>query len=107
MTVAVSNADGGPVSSIHVLFSVQGSVTTTGNCLTDANDQCSFTYQGPQLPGADVITDCADVNGNGKVDAGELCATATEAWLLPTATAGHVTGVQIVVVSDGRSWKRR
>jgi outer membrane protein assembly factor BamB len=101
VTASVSNTEGGPVSSSYVLFSVQGSVTTTGTCQTDANGQCSFTYQGPQLPGADVITACADANGNGSVDAAEPCATATKAWLLPTATAGHVTGGGQVLNATG------
>jgi hypothetical protein len=82
----------GPVSGGQVLFNVQGSVTTSGTCTTDPSGQCSFTYQGPQLPGADLITACVDANGNGKVDATEPCATATVAWLAPTTTAGHVTG---------------
>ena len=57
---ATLNAAGNPVQGSTVLFDVQGSVTTSGSCTTDANGQCSFTYQGPQLPGADVITGCAD-----------------------------------------------
>jgi YVTN family beta-propeller protein len=92
VTATVQNAAGNPVQGSTVLFDVQGSVTTSGSCTTDANGQCSFTYQGPQLPGADVITGCADSNGNGSVDAGEPCGTATKAWTLPTTTSGQTAG---------------
>jgi hypothetical protein len=51
-----------------------------------------LTYLGPQLPGADIITGCADSNSSGTIDAGEPCGTATKAWLLPSTTPGHVTG---------------
>jgi hypothetical protein len=82
----------GPVSGGQVLFSIQGAETATGTCTTDPSGTCAFTYQGPQLPGADVVTACVDANGNGSVDATEPCATATVAWLAPTTTPGHVTG---------------
>ena len=64
----------------------------SGSCTTDSNGQCSFTYQGPNLPGADVITGCADSNGNGSVDAGEPCGEATKAWIAPASTPGQTTG---------------
>jgi hypothetical protein len=92
VTATVTNAAGQPVPNVTVLFTVEGSVTTTGSCTTDASGQCSFTYSGPQLPGADVITGCADSNGNGTVDAGEPCGTATKAWVLPVSTPGLATG---------------
>lgn len=92
VTATVDDAAGVPVQGAIVRFSVQGSVTTSGTCTTAASGQCSFTYQGPQLPGADVITGCADSNSNGTIDPGEPCATATKAWLLPTTTPGQVTG---------------
>jgi outer membrane protein assembly factor BamB len=92
VTASVSTPEGGPVLGSQVLFSVQGSVTTTGSCTTDQSGACAFTYQGPQLPGADVITACVDSNGNNSADPSEPCATATKAWVAPTTTAGHVTG---------------
>lgn len=92
VTATVDNAAGGPVQGAIVRFNVQGSVTTSGSCTTAASGQCSFTYQGPDLPGADVITGCADSNSNGTTDPGEPCGTATKAWLLPTTTPGQVTG---------------
>jgi hypothetical protein len=101
VTATVKTSSGAPVASKSVLFNVQGSVTTSGSCTTDANGQCSFTYSGPQLPGADLITGCADSNGSGAVDSGEPCGTATKAWLLPTTTPGHVTGGGQVLNSAG------
>jgi hypothetical protein len=101
VTATVKTASGTPVASTAVLFTVQGSVTASGSCTTDANGQCSFTYNGPQLPGADLITGCADSNGSGGMDSGEPCGTATKAWLLPTTTPGHVTGGGQVLNSAG------
>ena len=92
VTANVTNAGGGPVQATTVLLNVQGSVTTSGSCTTDVNGQCSFTYTGPQLPGADLITGCADSNGSGAAGPGEPCGTATKAWVLPTSTPGQVTG---------------
>jgi hypothetical protein len=92
VTATATNAAGQPVQSVTILFTVEGSVMTTGSCTTDASGQCTFTYSGPLLPGADVITGCADSNGNGTVDAGEPCGTATKAWVLPVSTPGLATG---------------
>lgn len=100
VTATVANAAGATVSGTTVLFSVAGSVTTAGSCVTDAGGQCSFTYQGPDFPGADEITACADSNGNGAVEVGEPCNTATKAWILPTTTAGQVTGGGQVLNAD-------
>jgi hypothetical protein len=98
---ATVTQDGGPLEDVTVRFTVTGSVTTSGNCTTDSNGQCTFTYAGPSLPGADLITAFADVNGNGTRDTDEPTATATKAWVLPTSTPGQVTGGgQIVVGGD-------
>jgi hypothetical protein len=92
VTATVRDAAGGAVEGTTVLFDVEGTSTTGGSCTTDAGGQCPFTYGGPALPGADVITACADADGSGSIDAGEPCAEATKAWVLPTTTPGHVTG---------------
>ena len=75
-----------------MLFTVSGSVQTSGQCLTGPDGTCTFTYQGPDLPGADSITACADNDTDGTCDSGEPTGEATKAWLLPTSTAGKVTG---------------
>jgi hypothetical protein len=92
VTATVTNSAGGPVATSHVLFRTTGSSSATGTCTTDAAGQCSFSYVGPDLPGADIISGCADANGNGVVDNGEPCGDATKAWTLPTSTAGQTTG---------------
>jgi hypothetical protein len=69
-----------------VYFTVVGADSVNGTCTTDQSGQCSFTYQGPQLPGADVITGCAG-NGNSPP-----CGEANKQWLLPASTPGQVTG---------------
>ena len=45
---------------------------TAGTCTTDTNGQCSFTYQGPELPGADLITAYPDLNNDGVEEPNEL-----------------------------------
>jgi Bacterial Ig-like domain (group 1) len=92
VTARVQDADGQPAATVVVLFTISGSTSRSGSCTTDAGGQCRFTYAGPQLPGADLIRGCADSDGNGQVGQGEPCFEATKAWMLPTSTAGQVTG---------------
>lgn len=92
VTATARDASGNPVQGVTILFRVTGSVNHSGSCTTDAAGQCSFTYQGPALPGADLITGCADNDDSETADPGEPCGSATKAWLLPTSTPGHVTG---------------
>jgi YVTN family beta-propeller protein len=101
VTATVKDAAGGAVQGSSVLFSVQGADTASGSCATDASGQCSFTYQGPLLPGADLITGCLDADGSGTVDAGEPCGAATKAWVLPTTTAGQATGGGQILNASG------
>jgi len=86
VTAKVTDAGGNPVPNVVVRFTVTGSVSTSGSCTTDASGQCSFIYQGPPLPGADVITAFADTNNNGVQDAGEPTGAATKIWILPVTT---------------------
>lgn len=92
VTATVTNADGGSVSDATVLFTVRGSTTTSGSCTTNAMGQCDLTYSGPQLPGADVISGCADSDNDGVSETGEPCGEAIKAWILPASTPGQVTG---------------
>ncbi len=89
---ATATSAGQPVSDAVIVFHVSGSTSASGSCTTNSSGQCSFTYQGPQLPGADVISACADNNRNGVADTGEACGTATKAWILPSSTSGQTTG---------------
>src|SRR5439155_18678476 len=66
----VEDAFGNPVPDIVVRFAVTGSVSAQGPCTTNSNGQCDFTYQGPDRPGADVITAFGDTDGDGTQDAG-------------------------------------
>jgi hypothetical protein len=75
-----------------VRFSVSGSHEASGVCITDFFGECTFTYQGPTFPGADVISAYVDVNNNGVQDAGEPTASATKEWVLPGSTSGQVSG---------------
>jgi hypothetical protein len=86
VTATVEDATGQPVEGVLVRFMVTGSVNATGECTTDSNGQCSFTYQGPPLPGADVITAYADTDEDETQDVGEPTGAATKAWVLPAST---------------------
>jgi hypothetical protein len=88
----VTSQPGLLLSGITVRFSIAGSVSRTGACTTDATGACSFTYQGPALPGADAIRAYADTDNDGALDAGEPVGEASRAWTMPATTAGHVTG---------------
>src|SRR5207244_540171 len=101
VTATVLSASLVPLAGVTVRFSVDGSTTTAGSCTTDATGRCSFTYAGPQLPGADTILAYPDLNGNGSPDPGETEAAATKAWVEPASTPGQVTGGgQIVPVGS-------
>ncbi len=86
VTATVKDANGNPVPNVVVRFSVTGSVTASGSCTTNINGQCSFTYTGPALPGADTITAFADTNNNGVLDAGEPTGAAAKVWTVPLST---------------------
>jgi|tagenome__1003787_1003787.scaffolds.fasta_scaffold20976156_1 hypothetical protein len=92
VTATAQDESGAPVAGVTIVFHVTGSDQVSGSCTTDINGQCSFTYSGPDLPGADQITGCADSDGNGGADPSEPCGIATKAWVLPAATPGQVTG---------------
>jgi hypothetical protein len=101
VTATALNALGQPVQGVTVRFAVSGSTTASGSCTTDANGQCAFTYQGPQLPGADLITAYADTDNDNAFDAGEPVGEATKAWVLPTTTPGQVTGGGQIAATGG------
>jgi hypothetical protein len=86
VTATVTDSGGQPVPNILVRFTVTGSVNTTGMCTTGPSGTCTFTYSGPPLPGADVITAFADTNRDGDQDVGEPPGAATKAWTLPAST---------------------
>jgi hypothetical protein len=81
VTATVRDAATNPTPGITVEFSVQGSVTTGGSAVTDANGQATFCYTGPALPGADLITATAS-GGTNPSD------TASKTWVLPVSTEG-------------------
>jgi len=86
VTATVTDANGHPVPDTTVDFTVTGADNVQGSCTTDQNGQCSFTYQGPQLPGADAIRGC--VNSVTP----SVCGDAAKEWVLPASTPGQVTG---------------
>ena len=92
VSAQVQDEDGAAVAGTTVRFAVSGASTRTGTCVTDVSGICAFTYNGPLLPGADLIAAYADADGDSQRDLGEPEAEATKAWILPTSTAGHSTG---------------
>jgi hypothetical protein len=102
VTATATDAAGQPVANTAVSFTVSGSVATNGSCTTAADGTCSFTYAGPDFPGADQINAYADSNENGSQDSGEPAARpATMAWILPSSTPGQVTGGGQVASAGG------
>lgn len=91
-TVVSFSDPGQTLAGVTVYFTVTGSVTTSGQCTTGADGQCSFTYTGPTFPGADLIRAYADADEDGQRDAEEVEGIATKAWVLPASTQGQVTG---------------
>jgi hypothetical protein len=96
VTATVDDATGQPVEDVIVRFTVTGSVSASGQCTTGPNGQCTFTYQGPQLPGGDAISAYADSDGDNTQDAGEPTGAATKTWVLPPSTP-----LCEVTISDG------
>jgi Bacterial Ig-like domain (group 1) len=83
VTATVTDTCGEPVSGATVQFTVTRTPPpgTSGSCVTGSSGTCSFTYTGPILPAADVITGCAGPSGTAP------CGTATKSWVLPPPTA--------------------
>ena len=103
VTALVRDIETAPIAGATVLFTVAGSVSDTGSCVTDASGTCSFTYAGPSTPGSDLITACYDFDRSGTVDPGEKCTTSTKAWTAPVSTPGNVFGGGYIdSVADGR-----
>jgi hypothetical protein len=88
VTATVTDAFGNPVQGVTVRFTVTGSVNTSGSAKTDKFGKATFCYQGPALPGSDVIKAYADANNNGTQDVGEPFDGATKVWALPVSTPG-------------------
>jgi hypothetical protein len=61
---------------------------------------CSFTYQGPDLPGADTITACADANNNSAADVDEMCAAAEVSWIRRVLVV-HAHGSGVIANAAG------
>jgi uncharacterized protein (DUF2141 family) len=107
VTATVTDAFGNPTPGISVQFTVTGAVSTSGECTTEADGQCEFTYEGPELPGEDAITAFADTNGDGDQDLDEPAGAATKTWVVPPSTPLCETkiteGVQITAVNGDRA----
>jgi hypothetical protein len=86
VTATVVDELGQPTPGITVVFTVTGSVNTSGSAITNDAGQAVFCYTGPALPGSDTITAFADTNGNGTQDPGEPGDTASKEWVAPPTT---------------------
>jgi hypothetical protein len=108
VTATVRDDFGNPVPNVIVRFSVTGSVNTGGSDTTDASGMATFCYNGPPLPGADVIHAYADTNNNNvQDDPNEPFGDATKAWVLPPSTPGCevkiTNGGWIIANNDDRA----
>jgi Bacterial Ig-like domain (group 1) len=92
VTATVTDASGQPLFGAIVRFSVAGTTTASGDCMTDGNGECRFLYQVGEFPGDDTISAYADVNADGVQDPLEPTRTATNTVVLPGSTPGRTTG---------------
>jgi hypothetical protein len=97
---ATATASGQPVGDAMILFSVVGSVNTSGRCTTNPSGLCSFTYAGPTLSGSDTVTACADANHNSISDPGEVCGTAVVTWVRRVLVV-HALGKGVIANAAG------
>jgi hypothetical protein len=102
VTATATTSTGSPAGGTTILFTVSGASSTQGTCTTNQQGQCTFTYTGPELPGVDLITGCADNDNNGATDPGEPCGEATKFWILPATAPGQVTGGGWIVFAGDR-----
>jgi hypothetical protein len=96
--------DGGtPLPGRTVIFMVSGANTASGEAITDAGGNATFTYTGTTA-GTDTITAFGDLNGNGMQDPGEPSDTATKTWHDPkdprTADWPKLTDAEMRSVQD-------
>ena len=92
VTAAVSDADGRPTADVTVRFATSGAVTGSGSSSTGADGTATYCYDGPALPGGDIITAYADANGNDALDDGEPHDSAQKTWVVPVSTPGCKVG---------------
>jgi adhesin/invasin len=101
VTATVTDAFGNATPGVTVVFSVTGSINTSGLATTNAGGQADFCYTGPPLPGEDVIKAFADTNKNGTQDATtvppEPSDAATKTWTVPPSTPG----CEVIVTQGG------
>jgi hypothetical protein len=95
-----------PVEGEHVNFEVARDLVEveSGECTTDADGQCDFTYDGPSSPAVDVITAFLDQISEA------LPATAGKTWVLSEASDRDDCrdgGWQTTVREDGSGFKNQ
>jgi hypothetical protein len=94
VTATVQDFGGRPVAGGTVRFTVTGVNTASGQCTTNTNGQCTFTYTGTHA-GPDAISAYADTNNNNTRDAGEPIGAATKIW-----TAGAAATMTLLPAAD-------
>jgi hypothetical protein len=80
VTASVGNVVGNPLPNVIVHFSVTGSRIVSGSCMTGADGQCAFSYQGPSFNGSDSISGFVDTNNDGLKAPCEPSAIVTNTW---------------------------
>jgi Ca2+-binding RTX toxin-like protein len=103
VTAHVEDAVGGAVVGVTVEFVVTVINPTTGDNVTDASGNATFTYTGA-IDGTDTITAFADVDGDGIQDLDEPGDTATKTWVtspIPPTCPGHTGDTRNQVIGTG------
>jgi Bacterial Ig-like domain (group 1) len=92
VTATLLDQYGAPIADYSVDFTLSGSAGGSGSCITDILGQCQYTFSPPLFPGVVTISACSDAFGDGVCEPDSAVATATKTYVLPTSTAGKVSG---------------
>jgi Ca2+-binding RTX toxin-like protein len=80
VTARVEDSNGDPVTGVTVRFTVTGVNPTTGDAVTNASGDATFTWIGTNL-GVDTVAAFADSDGDETNDVAEPEDTATKTWV--------------------------
>lgn len=80
VTATVVFGSQGLTGLVSVRFASSGTTAASGECRTDVDGRCAFTYTGSGSVGTDRIVAFADEDEDGVQDPGEAAATASVQW---------------------------
>jgi hypothetical protein len=93
VTVAAQNGDGNPDPGRTIRYAISGANPSLGTVTTGANGNATISWVG-ENQGVDTLSAFTDLNGNGRLDAGEPTQSVTVTWGSPLPP---VPGKSVVV----------